>query len=357
MGDGNFEHVNLRAWPFNVVANHDSAEVWVGRPDALKRIRRLVRGATRVGASQIVFLWASFGSGKTHALRYMQRQAEAEAGLEPLYVVVPRGIKSFKGIYQSIIDEAATSGLLARLGGDLFATVGGDPEDDLSRALVRIFAGGAQARTAQNWLRGEKLPMAELRAVGLGRRLETVADVITVLNDLVALVASRQGHLLLLLDEVQELGELPAKQLAESVGGIHKVFDRNSTGLTVVLAFTTGAKSTVRNIIGETIYDRASETIDLPPLSAEQGLELISGLLSEWAIDRSRAPWPFTEEALVALVAQLDISHTALTPRSLIHAFNSVLRDAEDDIWEGEINEISPEYALAAARAVADGSA
>lgn len=356
MGDSKFEHVNLRAWPFNVVASHDSAEVWIGRPDALKRMRRLVRGATRVGASQIVFLWASFGSGKTHALRYLQRQAEAEDGLEPLYVVVPRGIKNFKDIYQSIIDEAAASGLLARMGGDVFTTVGGNPTDDLSRALVRVFAGGEAARTALNWLRGERLPMAELRSVGLGRRLDTVADVITVLNDLVELVASRQRHLLLLLDEVQELGELPAKQLAESVGGIHKVFDRNSTGLTVVLAFTTGAKSTVRNIIGETIFDRASETIDLPPLSAEEGLELISGLLSEWAIDPARAPWPFKEEALKALVAHLDHSHTALTPRSLIHAFNTVLRDAEDDIGEGEISEISPEYALSAARAVADGS-
>ncbi len=356
MTDSKFEHVNLRAWPFNVVASHESAAVWVGRPDALKRIKRLVRGATRVGASQIVFLWASFGSGKTHALRHLQRQAEAEKSLEPLYVVVPRGIKSFKDIYQAIIDEANASGLLGRLGSDVFSSVGGDPPDDLSRALVRIFAGGDEARTALNWLRGEKLPVAELRSVGLGRRLDAVADVITVLNDLVALISSRDRHLLLLLDEVQELGELPEKKLAESVGGVHKVFDRNPSGLTVVLAFTTGAKSTVRNIIGETIFDRASETIVLPPLSPDEGRGLITGLLSEWAIDPGRAPWPFSEDAVTALVNHLDHSQIALTPRSLIHAFNTVLRDAEDDIAEGEIDEVSADYALNATRAGTDGS-
>ena len=45
-------------------------------------------------------------------------------------------IFSAHGVAQSIIDEAATSGLLARLGSDVFSSVGGDPEDDFESAAV-----------------------------------------------------------------------------------------------------------------------------------------------------------------------------------------------------------------------------
>jgi hypothetical protein len=297
-----------------------------------------------VDSSQIVLLWATFGSGKSHALLHLRWQAANDAALVPIYVVIPQGVKSFMDLYRAIVDAAIEEGVLASSGRSFLE--GSDVElGDVGEALRRIAFGQAGARIAQAWLRGERVAVRELREIGISRRIENVPDATIALNQLIA--ALRQGGsrtVLLLFDEVQEL-ELLGKKLDECIGGLHKVFDRNQSGLVLVLSFTTGTQSALRAIIGDALFDRASAPITLPPLDRDDAEELILGLLREAAIDPSRVPFPFEDGVVKAMVKELDGRHEELTPRNVIKAFDAILREADLAIEDGEISSVDVKFA------------
>lgn len=347
MSDSTHQHLNLRAWPFQVVPSEKTAAVWVGRPDVQKRLQGLLKTIDRVDASRIVLLWAAYGAGKTHAMLNLSMQAHDYERLRTLYVVTPRGIKSFVDVYRAIIEAALATDVLADLGMELYRRKGPSPPSDLQRALVRmVLLPEPQHRAALNWLKAERLTARELRENELTRPLKSSADGIETLNELIGLLRTElEVKLVLLLDEIQELGQLSGARLDEAVGGLHKVFDRNAEGLTLVFCFTTTAQQTMAKVIGETLFERRSETLALPPLEHEQAVAFIVELLAAWSIDPDRAPFPFTREAIAAVVSQLP-SDDGLIPRDLIRTFDVILRAADADIEDGEINQIDPEYAL-----------
>jgi energy-coupling factor transporter ATP-binding protein EcfA2 len=345
--DPRYPYLNLADWPFQLVASASTADVWVGRPDFLRELRALERTVSRVQASQIVLLWASFGSGKTHALLHLAGLAAKHDDLVPLYVVTPKGIRSFIDIYRAIADSALESGAASFAGRALFERSGGSAESDVDRALLRIGVyGDEDANTAAAWLRAENVPMKDLRQIGIGARLQTTADAISALSRLVPrLQQNGEKKLVLLLDEVQELEEL-GKRLDECVGGLRKVFDQNTNGLTMVLSFTTAMQSSLRGILGDALFDRVSATLTLPPLRPDEAADFVTGLLKAWSIDPARAPFPFTPEAIKAVVRELVERRMALTPRTVIKTFNQLLRRAEGDIEDGLIEAIDTAFAV-----------
>lgn len=344
--EGEFAPINLRRWPFDVVPSSEGVERWLGRPDLGKRLRRLVVGAVRVPTSRIVLIWATFGSGKTHALRHLQYLARSKGSPLAAYIVVPRGIKSFMDIYRAIIDALRDQHSLETVGQEILRAHGPNVETDSERALVRLAVGSPEERRlTAAWLRGEKLPVRDVRTLGLTRRVETATDAVQILNDVIAAIYKYRSPVVLLLDEVQELEEL-GKKLPECVGGLHKLFDLNPRGLTFIFSFTTGSRTALRSILGEALYDRASDVLPLPPLSAEEGIDFVEAVIGEWSLDESLAPTPFTRDAVRAVVEALDREEVLLTPRVLMKTFDRILRDGEFDISEGEIQLIGEDYAL-----------
>jgi hypothetical protein len=341
-----YEHLNLRGWPFNIVPSEETAAVWVGRKAARRKLQMLIRSMSRIDASQIVLLWAPYGSGKTHALRHLQWLARDRADLLPLYVVTPKGIRSFLDIYRAIIDAALSTGAVAAAGQDLFRRVGMEGGTDVERAIVRIGTLPADmARTAVDWLKAEKVPMRDLKDIGIGRRLEGTSDGIDALNELISIL-QRDGvvKLLLLLDEIQELAEIRGPRLDEARGGLHKVFDRNTQGLTIVLSFTTATQVAVSRIIGDTLFDRRSEILSLPPIEKDEATSLIEGLIAAWSLEEKRVPFPFTLDAIKAGVDEVARKNRQLTPRAVIRGFAHVLREADLDLEDGAISEADTAY-------------
>ena len=342
-----FAHLNLEAWPFQVVPSDESSKRWVGRPAMERKLRGLLRTVQRVSPSRIVLLWAAYGAGKTHALRHLAHLADDQRDVRALYVVTPKGVKHFLDVYRAVVDAALRNDLISELGLALYRRSGPDQPTNLRRALVRIVSlNEPQTRTPVSWLKAEKVPAAELRASGLTRRLETSPDGIDTLNELVELLRTELGvKLILLLDEIQELGELAPRQLDEAVGGLHKVFDRNTEGLTLVFSFTTAAQDTVEGIIGSTLYERRSDTLALPALSADEGVAFVGELIAQRSLDKTRAPFPFTPQAIRAVVEHV-VGPDGVTPRELIRAFDAILRDAEVEIDDGVLTGLTPKEAL-----------
>lgn len=358
VSDRRYDHINLRGWPFTIVPSEMSAAVWVGRPDARRRIRLLIRTVSRVPSSRIVLLWAAYGAGKTHALKHLQGLAREHPDLLALYTATPEGIRSFLDIYRAIIDSALAAGTLGAAGRDLFTKIGVPGRTDLERALIRVGTlppEEPETRTAISWLRAEKVRLQDLRNIGINRRLESTADGVDALNELIG-VLQRDGavKVLLLLDEIQEIDQLDQRRRTEATGGLHKVFDRNTDGLTLVLSFTTATQAQVKRIIGEALFDRRSEILALPLITPEEGTELVKGLLSEWSIDKSKCPFPFEPSGIAPIVREIAGSGGKLTPRDVVRAFDTILREAEFDLEEGLIDSVDEKYARERLSAAAD---
>jgi hypothetical protein len=346
MSSETWPHLNLRAWPFSVVPPARPTDLWLGRPEAEQRMRRILRSARSVPTSQILLLWADYGAGKTHALRHMEYLARSVDGLVPLYVATPKGIKSFLDVYHAIIDAAYKSGILATIGRELFnATMNREVQADVDRAIVRIPTYDERtAKIALSWLAGDRVSAADLRDIGISRRLESTSDAVDALNRVIGLIrGSGKRSLVLFLDEVQELTDLK-KRLPEAVGGLHKVFDRNTEGLTMIFSFTLGNQDTVRTIIGDALFDRASIGVRLPELEFDEAAALVSGLIETCSIDRKRVPFPFDDDAIIEVVRLVHTSTTILTPRDVLEASNAVLREADFDISEGAVKSIDTAY-------------
>ena len=97
---GDLAHINMRRWPFTVVPSDESAEAWIGRAGEKRKVDRVLRSAERIAASQLVLVWAEYGAGKTHALRYLRNRAAASERIVPIYVATPRGIRSFVDLHR-----------------------------------------------------------------------------------------------------------------------------------------------------------------------------------------------------------------------------------------------------------------
>jgi hypothetical protein len=277
-------------------------------------------------------------------MRHVERVADEAGSAQAIYVVVPRGIKSFLDIYKAILEALIDKHILTGVGQALLKAHGTDVSTDSERALVRLAIGSPEEqRIAAAWLHGDRLTIRDVKMLGVTRRIETVNDAVHTLNDVLQAI-HRQSPVILLIDEVQELEELQ-KRLPECVGGLHKIFDLNPRGLTIVFSFTTGSRTTARSILGPALYDRAADVVALPPLSAPEALEFIEGVIRVWSIDETLAPAPFAPDALKAVVSELD-DGTGVTPRTLMKAFGRILRDGEFDIAAGERSHIDADYAL-----------
>ncbi len=233
-----------------------------------------------------MLLWAPYGQGKTHALHHLRAMAAPDPTVKALYVVTPQGIKDFVDVYRAIVDSALVDGVLDDLGLALFRRHGPQAPTDLQRTLIRLVTFEEPHLAAARLLaEGREVGLREIREIGLSRRIETSADGIEVLNELVSLLRSELGlKILLLLDEIQELGGLAPRRLDEAVGGLHKVFDRNTDALTLLFCFTTAQQGTIKRIIGETLDERRSEVLTLPALDREDAVEFVTGLIA--AVER-----------------------------------------------------------------------
>ena len=341
-----FEHLNMHDWPFRVVPSRESAGIWVGRPEVLRKISRIARRASTSGVAELILLWADFGAGKTHALRHLEVLAGANPRLMPIYFATPKGVRSFADVYSAIVDAVIESGALDAAGRDLFDRTKGNVNSDLDRAVIRIAHYPEDSLVATSWLRGDKVYLKDLRDIGIGSRIESSQDAIRALNGLIEIL-QRDGEVtvMLLIDEMQEFGLLTDRQLDECIGGFQKVFNHNEMGLTFVMSFTSGTQATIKSVIGEALYDRAGQRLSLEPLERSEAVEFLRMLLESRMIDKSKSPWPFTDESLEALVEHVDVSTQPLTPRQIIKAADLVFSEAVIDIEDEEIVEISAAYA------------
>ena len=96
-----YEHLNLKAWPFQLVPDAESARIWAGRSRTKKQLERLLWKMQFAPKSGLHLLWANFGMGKTHTLLHLRHLCQqTQDRLIPLCAVMPRRVNGFLDVYR-----------------------------------------------------------------------------------------------------------------------------------------------------------------------------------------------------------------------------------------------------------------
>jgi len=101
-----YEHLNLKAWPFQVVPDSEFATIWAGRRQTKKQLGRLLWKMQFAPKSGLHLLWANFGMGKTHTLLHLQHLCQQTKGrLIPVYAVMPKRLRGFLEVHRAIVSQ------------------------------------------------------------------------------------------------------------------------------------------------------------------------------------------------------------------------------------------------------------
>ena len=190
-----FPHLALTRWPFPVVPDREYCKFMADRQELQAELKDLLKTLSGRDTSSIHLFWAWFGAGKTHTLLYLAHHAEladrSNEGMSLLtvYSEFPHSIRSFQDVFRAF----ATGSDLERFV-DAYLEIRTCPSaevlhrrlvltsPDLASALNVLAMGDAHRQLiAARWLRGEALATAQLRSIGVTKKIDSVEESVRIL--------------------------------------------------------------------------------------------------------------------------------------------------------------------------------
>jgi hypothetical protein len=362
-----FPHLCLRDWPFQVVPSDDFFTFLADREGVARDVRTILRNLSRRDASSIHVIWAWFGAGKTHTLKYMAHVCRSEhTMLLPVYCEFPRDTRSFVDVYRAFVEALDLEALV-----DAYLEVFTSPrKDEVQRSLhldapdlsnaLTVLATGTQEQkdSAIRWLRAEAQPLPELRHIGIGRRLSGGDDAVRTLSWLIKLFNLGSGinpgtisRVVWMIDEFQRIEECRPRSVISQINGcLHSIFNRNPNALSIFLSFSGKPQTKMPEWLSPEIKDRIGieRPILLPPLSPDEAVRFVKDLLREFRPDSSSPPsdfYPFEESAVRFIIRSIQQKRGDIKPRNIMQFFQTVLDEADPLIEQHSLGVADSEFA------------
>jgi len=331
-------------WPFRIVADREFAQVWADRFELRKEVDRRLRRLGSVPHSTVQLLWADFGAGKSHTLRYIESKclAETDRRLIPLYTDVPVGPEGFADLYRGLV-AALPSWLLEDLsrvvGSGLARRTTTAGARDLRQALRLIGSSDAVGQAvARDWmLASPGVPhLRTLKAYGIGSRIEDAGRVVELVAELVALVRDirKDASIVWLVDEFQRVADVPLKRRDTFAKSIVSLFNSCPSGLHFVLSFSVAQQSIALDLMPPDLRSRASTfpMLTIPQMTKGDCLAFSIDLFGAFrAKPITEREHPFEPDGLEALIDDLlATTESGVTPRLLMERLEAVLFELYD---------------------------
>jgi hypothetical protein len=334
------------------------------RKPVVQDIKKMLRNLSRKDISTIHVLWAWYGAGKTHTLRHIAHLCRNEhPSLIPIYNEFPRGTKSFLDLY-SAFATSIDLGLVQTAYLEVFTSPRKEEVQhnlrqdfpDLSNSLKMLCMGTQQqVATANSWLRGEKVPLRELREVGISSRIETAEQALGVITWLIRLFNLSRSQedtsvcrIIWMIDEFQRIENCRQSNQNEINGCLTSMFNRCPRSFSLFLSFSGPPSKKMPSWLSKELADRIGmeRVMLLPPLMSTEAQTFISDVLTHFR-DTSDTQisntFPFTDKALKKIV-DIVLSKAELKPRSILQACNAILEEADLKLEEREIDIITDEF-------------
>jgi serine/threonine protein kinase len=368
-----FPHLALTRWPFPVVPDREYCKFMADRQELQLELKELLHAISRRDTSSIHLFWAWFGAGKTHTLLYLTHLAEIAnqrgdgTALVTVYSEFPRSVRGFLDVFRTFtmgsdpdrfVDaylEIQTCPAAETLYRKLALT-----SPDLASALHMMATGDAQRRLiAARWLRGEALPAAQLRSIGVTKKIDSAEEsvrILTALSHLLNDAAKSHGRagarLIWILDEFQRIDQCSARLKEEINIGLHSMFNACPNSLSLFVSFSGNPQKGLPSWFSRELRDRIGRTkiFVLPPMRTDEALTFVKEVLHHFrptTFDGNAPYFPFTQEAVQTILTEIAKT-SELRPRAIMHAMSAVLEEADGLIERGQLIRVDKDFALRA---------
>jgi len=357
-------HLHLRDWPFTVVPKDEHCFFLADRVQVREDVAALFKHFARKDTSTIHVLWAYYGAGKTHTLKFISHTCRTQyKSFIPVYVEFPKDTRSFLDLYIAFIERYETEILQ-----ETFLEVFTSPKKeearrklqqdfpDLFTALSTLSQGRTdQAATANYWLRGQNLPLKDLRAINITTRLDSAEKALKVITWIITLMLWANDstlstpRLLWMIDEFQRISKCRKPVQDEINGCLQSIYNHCPDSFSLFLSFSGEPAKLMPQWLSKELADRIGlqKVIILPPLNAEEAKQFIRDVIENFrdSYDSISDPYfPFSEAAVVSIVD--IVSHKAkLKPRTIMQACDAVLEEADQLIESHQMTVIGPDFA------------
>ena len=367
MGGGRvkYPHLQLVEWPFQTTPDQNFYTFMADRAQVKEDLAGILRSLSRRNASTIHLIWSWYGAGKTHTLRHMEYLCRNEyTGLMPVYTEMPKSLRNFCDMYRSFaaaLDfdlvrdcflEVVTSPLKATMEKELRTT-----SLDMFNALSMLCSGtDRQQDVVLRWLRGETLPLGEIRPLGIGKRISTPEDgiravswIVRLFNAGASLSEEGTGRVIWMIDEFQLVGQ--SKPVAREVNNcLHSIFNRCPNSLSLFISFSGRPEKSYPPWLSPELADRigVQKVVVLPPLTRTEAKGFVRDVLDHFRPNSTSGDvsfFPFQEGTVDMLLELIEKDRREIRPRSIMQYFTSVLEVAEPLLEEGQLEEIDQEFA------------
>jgi len=313
-------------------------------------------------------LWAWYGAGKTHTLRYLEHKCRTEyPHITPVYVEMPRTLGGFGDVYRALLSRMnlgqICDGFLERFSGAGTASFCGqlmlDCPDLLTAMKSIAYGRESEALLATQWLRNECEDKKALKGLGIAAPLKTADKTVKVLSwlldfirqaDPLGLDVQRKRTFLFMLDEFQTVGKCRPTVRDEINSALLLLFNSNPEGLAVVISYAGQPEQKgYPEWLSPDLKDRMgiSRVLSLPPLREDEARVFIADVIAHF-----RSPdgpecgryFPFTQEAVNVVLTKMKHKQADFKPRSLMQFFEAVLLEVAPAIQRGEAQSITPSH-------------
>lgn len=357
-------HLHLRDWPFSVVPKDEHCFFLADRVQVREDVAALFRHFTRKDTSTIHVLWAYYGAGKTHTLKFISHSCKTQySRFIPVYVEFPKDTRSFLDLYIAFMERYETAILQ-----ETFLEVFTSPKKeearrklqqdfpDLFSAMSTLSQGRAdQVATANYWLRGQNLPLKDLRAVNITTRLDNAEKALKVVTWIITLMlwanesTLSTPRLLWMIDEFQRISKCRRPVQDEINGCLQSIYNHCPSSFSLFLSFSGEPAKLMPQWLSKELADRIGlqKVIVLPPLNSEEAKQFIRDVIENFRNSSDSIPnpyFPFSEAAVVRIV-DIVSQKAKLKPRTIMQACDAVLEEADQLIESHQMTLIESDFA------------
>lgn len=327
---------------------------WADRHDFKTRLINFLKSTNNSNVKTLVLL-GEYGSGKTHALLSSKIICEQSVPSIPAVYVASPG-ESFCELYKKIIEELGFDEivltfdtLISKNKEKILSAIEKasreketirhieslsterivrrsfpEIDSDLAIVLAQVY-NDRNIDLCRSWLMGRDLAKAEMSTLNVSKSITSDEVAQNILGDILTILISEKQQIVLLIDEFEDVGNLPKSDAVEYLQALRKFLDQNIAGLKIVLAWTaqaylefteqTGAFSRGKSYAA--LSDRLKYNVErLEPLSGKNLEDFISDTISR---TNARALDEFIEPKVIRFL-ETQISQSQ--PRQLNIALN-----------------------------------
>lgn len=361
------ENFKLTTNPFRLTpATSDKELIWAGFPGIKEKFEKRIKRSIRIPNSSLVLNWGEYGSGKTHASRFFNKDSEllriskeVEGALPySINITLPKGKDPVYSIYTAFIDKLdiiQIRGKVEESGVDLEPIIAEMSDNmQIQSVLKAIFSNDIRDVGAlKKYLYGN-LTNSELKKFndyGILRPLKSDSDYTKLLAGLFTCLTynkSVYSSVIIWFDEFEDLAILSNSNIDKTNNFLREIIDNTPNNLLIFLNLTQSALFGIEDLseyLSEAVKSRIKERINFDFPTRDKFKAYFRELLSFYRVgDEPNDYYPF-DESLVDKLAD-DLGDVSL--RTFNEAFSLLLELADlenlkiitTDFYEKNKNEI-----------------